>query len=244
MTTIVGTGEQADNNEILSGPANLTRINNPNGISIDSTGALIFADTNTCMVVKAYKNNYLSVIAGNGDTSSQQSESVPSLSQALAYPMGTWVNDAGVVFVSLSEGNNVRANYPSGREYMSVNYAGVPETAGTFPDGNGIPATSANMKNPGHIFGDSVGNLYIADFGNNVVYVVTAEFGVIHKVAGNGDSDTTGDGEFATDASLNNPIGVFVNVAGEVFITEYLGNCIRKADTSNLISTIAGEFCN
>src|ERR1700733_13619870 len=62
----------------------------------------------------------------------------------------------------------------------------------------------------------------------------------ITTVAGNGACCVNSDGIAATAAQLNNPQGLAVDAAGNIYIGE-LGTRIRKVDISTgLISTIAG----
>lgn len=109
--------------------------------------------------------------------------------------------------------------------------------------GDGMPATSASMQSPDKLFVDAAQNIYIADgVYNNVIRKVNAATGIITTIAGTGTAGTTGDGGPATAAKLNGPSGVYVNAAGDVFITEAFGNVIRKIDAgTGIIHTVAGS---
>ena len=52
---------------------------------------------------------------------------------------------------------------------------------------------------------DASGNLYIADFGNNVIREVNLSTGVITTVAGDGAAGYSGDNGPATAAELDDP---------------------------------------
>lgn len=109
--------------------------------------------------------------------------------------------------------------------------------------GNGGPATSANVRSMQGVAADSAGNLYIADSGNNVVWMVSAKTGAISVVAGNGTSGYGGDGLAAVDAQLNQPAVVAVDTAGSLCIADSGNNVIRKVTASTgLISTFAGNY--
>ena len=63
----------------------------------------------------------------------------------------------------------------------------------------------------------------------------------ISTVAGTGTAGYNGEGIVATTALLNNPQGLAVDVAGNIYITDLPGHRLRKIDISTgLISTIAG----
>jgi hypothetical protein len=91
------------------------------------------------------------------------------------------------------------------------------------------------------VFADSAGNYYIAACGANRVYKVNTS-GTVSVVAGLGPAGYAGDGVTggAPDALLNCPAGVTVDSAGNVHIAEYYNYTIRKVDTTNTITTIAG----
>jgi secreted PhoX family phosphatase len=84
---------------------------------------------------------------------------------------------------------------------------------------------------------DAHGDVYIADGDNNRVRKVTRD-GIIHTVAGNGVSGSTGDGGPATKAALNSPTGLAINGAGQLFISA--GTDVREVDQNGLIRRYAG----
>jgi len=63
---------------------------------------------------------------------------------------------------------------------------------------------------------------------------------VINTFAGTGAAAYGGDGSAATAAGVNNPYGVAVDHAGNVYVADYGNNRIRKINTAGIISTIAG----
>ncbi|HEX7415169.1 MAG TPA: hypothetical protein VF411_14080, partial [Bacteroidia bacterium] len=62
----------------------------------------------------------------------------------------------------------------------------------------------------------------------------------ISTVAGNGTAAYAGDMGQATAAELNQPTGVAIDAAGNLYIADYNNNSIRKITTSGIISTFAG----
>ena len=63
----------------------------------------------------------------------------------------------------------------------------------------------------------------------------------ISTVAGNGSRGFYGDGGSATMASLNEPGGVTVDVAGNLYIADTKNNRVRIVDPSGIITTVAGN---
>ena len=89
---------------------------------------------------------------------------------------------------------------------------------------------------------DGAGNLYIADSKNNVVREVSAATGYITTVAGNGTANYSGDGGAATSAELNQPSGVAMDGAGDMYIADFGNNRIREVNaTTGYITTVAGN---
>ncbi len=86
----------------------------------------------------------------------------------------------------------------------------APSTTGTIVTavGNGAagyqgdngPATAAELDNPHDLAFDSAGDLFIADYANNVVREVVKATGDIITVAGDGTAGYRGDGGPATDS--------------------------------------------
>ena len=105
--------------------------------------------------------------------------------------------------------------------------------------GDGGPATSAQLNYPCGVAVDPAGNLFIADLDTNRIRRVDLA-GTITTVAGTGWRGFSGDNGLATSAQLNDPVGVAVDAAGNLFIAETGNQRIRKVDTAGIITTIAG----
>jgi streptogramin lyase len=93
---------------------------------------------------------------------------------------------------------------------------------------------------------DAKGDVFIADASNNVIRRVDAKTGIITTVAGDFAADKandglggfSGDGGPATSAQLNDPQGVAVDGAGDVFIADTFNNAIREVTPDGKISTV------
>ena len=106
--------------------------------------------------------------------------------------------------------------------------------------GDGGPATSAGLDDPqGGIANDGSGNTYIADTNSQRVRKVTPD-GIIHTLAGNGSEGFGGDGGPAINASLDQPMGLAVDNAGNVYIADSQNSRIRRVDPNGTITTFAG----
>ncbi len=107
--------------------------------------------------------------------------------------------------------------------------------------GDGGPAEKAKLDQPFDVAFDKAGNLYFSDTFNHRIRKVDAKTGIISTVVGSGKKGFGGDGGKATEAMLNEPYGIQLDVDGNLYIVDRLNYCVRKVDAKTaFISTIAG----
>jgi hypothetical protein len=120
--------------------------------------------------------------------------------------------------------------------------------------GDGGAASGAVFAVPSAIAMDVLGNMYIADSGNNVVRVVYASgtipnvaspvAGYIYTIAGVPTAAGPGvDGVQATSSPLSNPIGVAVDALGNIYISDSNNGAVRMVSAATgIITTVAGTL--
>jgi uncharacterized protein (TIGR03437 family) len=141
---------------------------------------------------------------------------------------------AGNIYFADNADNRVRRVDPAG---IISTIAGTGQAG--F-EGDGGQALLATLDGPQGIQLDNQGNLYIADYNNNRIRKVVLSTGIITTVVGNGDYHYSGDGGPATSAGVD-PYDVAVDTAGNLYISDYFNNRIRKVSGTNQnISTLAG----
>ena len=106
-----------------------------------------------------------------------------------------------------------------------------------------VAADEAKFNTPLGMAFDAAGNLYIADTLNHRIRKIDTG-GHVWAVAGNGTAAWAGDGGPATEAELNYPHDVAVDLAGNLYIADTMNGVIRKVDTDGIITTIAGVGLN
>ncbi len=111
---------------------------------------------------------------------------------------------------------------------------------GTAGLGDGGAAIDCELFQPYFTAFDLSGNLYIADQGNNRVRKINSS-GVITTVAGTGIAGFDGDGFAATNAKINEPLGLATDAHGNLFFSDNANHRIRKVDPSGVITTVAGN---
>jgi NHL repeat len=236
-TTIAGsyeaTGESGD-----GGPATAATLDSPTALTLDKAGDLYIADTEDNVVREITPNGVIHLVAGNG-TEGDRGDNGPAVRAELASPQGVAVDAKGDVFIADTYNNVVREVTPRGF-ISTVAGDGTPGYRGD----NG-PAVRAELSSPTGLALDALGNLYIADAGNNVIRRVSTS-GVITTVAGDVKADQasgglggfSGDGGPATQARLNSPQDITLDKAGDLFIADTFNNAIREVTPNGTITTV------
>lgn len=109
-------------------------------------------------------------------------------------------------------------------------------TNGTAGD-NG-PAVCAGVANPQGVCADPTGNVYFTT--SNAVRRVDAVTNIITTVAGSDSYGFSGDGGPAKNALMMYPYDICFDPIGNLYVSEYSGDRIRKIATDGKISTVAG----
>jgi uncharacterized protein (TIGR03437 family) len=144
-----------------------------------------------------------------------------------------------VLTVALVIPMSSRAQTPIG--YIMNTIAGN-QSLGPGESGDGGPATSAQLSSPYSAVYTSGGKIYIADQANDVIRILTPD-GNINLFAGtSGMAGYAGDGNVATSAYFNLPLGVAMDASGNLFISDSNNNAIREVNSAgNVASVVNGS---
>ena len=220
----------------IDSDAPVVEITDPTGSLSNTSGVINIAG-------KATDNNSVSSVnwqSDRGATGTAVYTPATGLWSATGVPLSPGVNLITVTARD-SVGNIGRASIAiaSTPDSVLVTVAGTGANGAT---GDGGQAAAAQISRPYQIAIDGAGNLYFTDTDNHTVRKV-APNGVISKVAGTaGSAGYSGDGELATGARLNQPAGIAVDGAGNLYISDVSNNRIRKITAADgKISTLAGN---
>lgn len=160
----------------------------------------------------------VSTIAGGG-TEGHDVIGGLAVDAELSLPTGIAIDNDGNIYFSEITNSIIR----------KISTDGVISDIVSFPD----------VHDPDGLAVDANGNLFFCDRNNHRIRKLDAN-GTITTVAGNGMEGDSGDGGQATSAQLNTPQGVAVDANGNIYISDWQNNKIKKVSTNGIITTIAG----
>jgi hypothetical protein len=230
ITTVAGNGVYGDSGD--GGPAVDAHLARPTALALDAAGDLFIADDGNNEVREVTPSGTISTVAGNGILGDSR-DGGSATSAELDGPAGLAVDAAGDLFIADAGNNEVREVTPAGT-ISTVAGDGTPGDSG-----DGGPATSAEIQSPEGVAVDAAGDLFIADAGNSDVREVTPS-GTISTVVGDGTAGFAGDGGPATSAEIDNPQGVAVDAAGDLWIVDRDNRRIREVAPGGTISSPVG----
>ena len=209
VSTLAGSGTAG----FADGTGTAAQFNFPTGVAVDGTGTVYVADYVNQRIRTVTAAGVVSTLAGSGTYGFADGTGTAA---QFRDPHGVAVDAAGTVYVADYGNHRIR----------TVTAAGVVSTlagSGTsgFADGTG---TAAQFNNPKGVAVDGAGTVYVADYGNHRIRMVTAA-GVVSTLAGSGTSGFA-DGT-ATAARFYNPWGVAVEGAGTMYVADASNHGVR-----------------
>lgn len=223
IITVAGTNTAGSTGD--GGLATSAKLNTDRAVAFDASGNLYIADTYNSRIRKVNTNGIITTVAGNG-TASFLGDSGNATSASLNYPYGLTVDSNGNLYIADTRNNRIRKVNTNGIITTVAGKGPSYPSSGTY-SGDGGAATNAYINNPRGVTIDPVGNLLIADAGNNRVRKVDVN-GLISTVAGKSTFGFSGDGGTSTNASLYDPEGIAFDTAGNLMIADSSNARIRK----------------
>jgi trimeric autotransporter adhesin len=223
-------------------PAFSARLIGPTGVAIDRNGAIYFAEggigsgsglaRGDYRVWKVPPSGELRTLAGTG-VPSFAGDGGPLTAAQFHSPSAAAFDGIGNLFIADTANHRIRRVDTDGN-LATLLGDGTPGFAVDFGNPSG-----AHLNSPHGLVADASGGIYFADTGNNRVRRYQPG-GNLFTYAGNGNAAYFGDGGRATSASLNQPEGLALDAAGNLYIADSLDNAVRKVTPAGVITTIAG----
>ncbi|MGO8696734.1 MAG: hypothetical protein ACLQVY_03315 [Limisphaerales bacterium] len=146
------------------------------------------------------------------------------------YPEGVAVDTKGNLYVADRYNHVIRQMTPRGQNWAVATLAGQPGVSGYF---DSPTASSAQFNQPRGVAVDTMGNVFVADSGNNVIREITSA-GVVSTIAGSyqvyAGSPIGGyvNGPGLGGALFNFPTGIAVDSSDNLYVADNYNNVIRK----------------
>ena len=190
----------------------VTDLWNPDGIDVDADGNVYVADTFFDRIVRISPDGELSTVAGIQDEQGFGGDGGPATEAVLATPEDVALGPDGSLYIADTGNHRIRKVEPSG---TITTIAGT-GTAGFVGDDG--PAEDAQLSRPWSVAVDAEGNVYVADFDNNLVRRIDPS-GNITALGGNGEAtdEPIVSGAQATDISFTGVSEVAVDRDGNVY---------------------------
>ncbi len=202
----------------------------PESLVADPAGNIYISDSQDHRIRRIAVSGVISTVAGDGHPGFRGDGGSAGGAQ-LNMPYGLALDNAGNLYIADLGNARIRMVGTDGR---------IRTVAG---GGNGpTDALRARLNEPRNLAVDGKGNLYIADFGDHVIYRVTSA-GRIDRVAGTGEPGRILDGEIvlAEFAPLNAPAGLALDRNGALYIADSGNGRIRKLERGLLATVPAGD---
>lgn len=165
ITTFAGSGEKGFDGD--GGPATQAKTGAPAALFVDAKDNVYYCDFTNHAVRKVTPEGIITTLAGTG-TGGFNGDGIEATKAQLREPCGVAVDAAGRVYVSDSRNSRIRVIRLSGiiDTVAGNGYMGYV--------GDGGPATEGRIRVPDIIDIDAKGNLYLAEFRNNLIRKLVA----------------------------------------------------------------------
>lgn len=250
ISTFAGTGTAGYSGD--GGPASSAELNGPMDVAVDGAGFVYISDTNNNVVRMVDNRGIITTYAGQyyapGTTpppvcaaaTDSVGDGCPGNQMTLNMPVGLVFCHAQNLHIADKLDNRVRTVNRIGYN----TYTQVGDGVGGY-NGDGELNTSAHLNGPTGLDFDAANYIYVADSGNHIVrktLLTGTTPNPIATIAGTpGVAGNSGDGGPATSARLDDPFGVKVDPAGDLYVSDYTSQVVREVNVaSGIISTVAG----
>jgi uncharacterized protein (TIGR03437 family) len=174
ITTFAGNQPTGANYTGDGGLATQALLNDPVAVLLDSAGNLYISDSGNNAIRKVDTKGIITTVAGcceangSGGTAGYSGDGGPATKAELDNPKGLAFDSSGNLYIADRDNSVIRMVAPNGDIYTIAGN----QHAGPGYSGDGGPATSAQLSSPAGVAAYG-GKIYIADYGNNLIRVLT-----------------------------------------------------------------------
>lgn len=201
ITTFAGNGTYGYSGD--GGPATSAELTQPSGVAVDSGGNVYITDFGNYTVRKVDTSGNITTFAGTG-VPGYSGDGGPANKATFTSPYAIAIDSSGNIYISDLGKTNIRKITTDGTIHTIV---------------SGVSADAIAV--------DSAGSIYFPDSFTNTVRKILAD-GTQFVIAGiPGSAGFSGDGGPGTSAQLNQPHGVALDSAGNVYVADSGNQVIR-----------------
>lgn len=211
-----GTGSYAGISDSVNGTGRAAHFAGPSGVAYDGAGNLYIAEASTIRKL-VIATGVVTTIAGLAGAFGPDDGT--GSAARFNNPSGLVYDGAGNLYVADTNSNAVR---------KVVVATGVVTTLAAFP---------AALSQPVGIAYDGAGNLYVGDYGDSSIKRITVPGGIVTTIAGMPFSTGSTNGTGST-ARFNQPKGVTLDGAGNLYVADSANRTIRKVEVSTGVVTL------
>jgi sugar lactone lactonase YvrE len=228
VTTYSGNGTAG----LINGYRDSATFTSPFGLCRDMQGNIFIADGNNCI----RKIDVAGIVSTYAGTSTAGFKDGSADSAQFNSPSDLCVDDSGNIYVSDFLNQRIRK--------IDIN-RNVSTIAGNGQAGYVNGTTNARFNYPRGICRDRYGNIYVADSWNHRIRKIDAT-GNVSTYAGGGNAmgvSSVGSLQDGPDtaARFYTPSGLTIDNDDNLFVADAYNHRIRRIDTSQYVSTIAGS---
>ena len=221
ISTVAGTGVAGYSGD--GGQATQARLKNPYDVAVAGNN-LYIADRDNARIRKVtLDSGIITTVAGTG-VSGFSGDDGPATSARIADPRSVAVDASGNLFIADTGNQRVREVDVSGT------ITTVAGTGLTGNNGDGGPATEADLHVPVHVTVSPTGTLYICELNNDRVRRV--KDGFIDTFAGTGEFGFAGDASSPIFSKWDRPSASALDSAGNLWVVDRNNERVRVINAS------------